>query len=739
MIGRVIKSARWFHRLLIPWSVVLLLVALQSGVLLAAERFSITSDGVFSFDGKRYLAVGGVKFVQGETVIKADRLVYVSDDDHVLLEGNVVVTRGEEQVRGHSMRYHVDHGSASLTDAVVEIDIDISREVVHLLGERVDIEDDITTIYNARFTTCTPPETAGYYLLSRRIDVFPEDRIVIRNVRFVESGITLFYWPYLSISLRGSTPTRINLPEIGHSASDGWYARFRFPYDGPRDGYGTILVDVSQYGGIGGGVDHVYRDKPSSEGTISAYGLYNPRTDEQSVSATWNETFPINERLRAHYRMYGRIDGTSYGVDSRELEGTFNLRYSGGSSTTNLDVAGRTRSTGGGEWAAGARLTHNGTHFDWRLRSQLDLFRHVLAGQIVKNPLGYLVSGTRQFHGITVSLASERRVHSALLREGGSSTPAWRYFHRPFETDVTFNLKTLVGPRLPFEVVMGYGRFGEERRVTSGGPMYVPTVADRGTLILRTTPASLSMGSLGSLTFRAAAEHHMYSSGENRTIYTVNHQYRLSLSDRWTMYATYAYRRSMGDESPFRFDQVSDSERLTGRLQYYHPRGSISLSTGYNFITGRATDLLGQFTLRPGAGMALELQTGYSLIQNKPTYAAANVRLQPSDAVSLSASTRYSFDREEFDRIDGSVVLSYGGWRVEYATAYHGERKEFVRGDLGILRDLGCRQFGVRYDSTQGAVWFEYLITAFPDLPLRFGADREQLLFDTDPLWELFS
>ena len=218
-----------------------------------------------------------------------------------------------------------------------------------------------------------------------------------------------------------------------------------------------------------------------------------------------------------------------------------------------------------------------------------------------------------------------------------------------------------------------------------------------------------------------------------------DHQYRLSLSRSWSFLATYSYRQALGDNSPFLYvDSVSEHERVSGRLQYLSGRGSLSLASGYDFRNGRLLDLVGQASYRPDSRATLTLQGAYSLVEQTPTYAAGSLSWRPLPGWTMAGSARYSFARSDFDRIQGSISLEHLSWRLDYSAIYNGITDVFVAGEASLVRDLGCREVGVRYDPVDGAVWLEYQITALPGPPVRFGANRQRLLFDSDAILDLF-
>lgn len=703
----------------------------------ATERAWISADGAISYVGTDWVAVGGVRLVQGETEIRADRLRYVVDEDLVYFDGNVVMTEGGDRVSGASLRYDLETQTGSLDDARISYTIEGVDDPVYLLGRLVELAPDQVVVHDGRLTTCLPLSSPGYYLQSRRIDIYPGERIVIRNVRFVESGITLFYWPYVTISLREDRPSRINFPQIGRNNKDGWYVRFTHGYDGPGDGYGEAILDVTQFRGIGTGVNHTYRDKPGSKGTFSAYRLANRATGHDDLALSLTESFPLSDNLQAELEAAYVTEAGTTAPEDREAQFTLQLDHALPNVSTKLDWAGVVNRGSVDADSARGRLDHRGRSgsLNWQLR--VDTFIYDREGERLRDTLGYLATATQRGSGYTLQVAWEQRVHSSLLVRS-SSSPAWKTIHRSPEANLTLDLQRLVFRGLPVELGLGYGRFAEERRV---GGQYVETAADRMTTAFRLKPGALALGPLGRINYRAGAEVRQYSTGERRWILTADHQYRLPIGRSWSLLGTYSYRQTLGDNSPFVYvDPVSEHERITGRLQYLSGRGSLSLSSGYDFRNMRLLDLTGQASYRPDARTTITLQGAYSLESRQPTYAAGSLSLQPVPGWTMAGSARYSFSRSDWDRIQGSISVDLDnlGWRFDYSAIYNGVSDAFVAGSAALVRELGCREIGLRYDPVDGAFWLEYRITALPDLPVRLGASRERLLFDTDPILSLF-
>lgn len=732
-MGVFLKVERPPRRFFIRTAVagLLLLLAALSPVY-GAERAWI--DGALTISGEAIVGVGGVRLVQGETEIRADRLRYV-DGEPVYFEGNVRVVQGESELTGEAFTYDLETSRGELTKASASLQVEAMSEPLLLLSERIQFGEGYTALDNVRLTTCTPAETAGYYLISRRMDIYPNDRIVIRNVRFVESGLTLFYWPYISISLkeRASDRSRIRFPEVGYNAEDGWYAKLRYPYEGPGEGYGEAALDVMQHSGVGIGVSHTYSDEPGWEGSVTAYRLTRWNTGLSQLRLGWEQQVSLGDRTEAGLQAayLGEPDGA--GGEDREYRLALSFEHLGQSGSTRVDAGGQ-RYDGEKEGAAlRLRLDHSARLFGWEWRLTGQRFNKEVTGEPTKDALEYRSLLQRTGEGYRLALTFEQDVHPSLLTES-KLTPTWKSVTRLPEASIEYDLSRAV-PALPFEVSAGYGRY-EEVRTLGGAEITVR--ADRRSAGVRLLPRDLSLGRLGRLTLQGGAEWYGYSTGDRRLVLSADHQYRANLTDRWSLYGTYTYRQGLLGVTPFRFDSENDHERVSGRLLYSHPRGTFALSSGYDFLTGQATDVVMQLTVRSSAHSSIALQGGYSPTTGAPTYAAASLQWNPSAEMSIAASSRYSFEKEAFDRLAWEMAAAYLGWRLEVDTLYDGAESRLERGRVSLVRDLGCREIGFTYDGEEKAVWVEYRIDAMPGSGVRFGTGSDRFLFDSSAFSELF-
>src|SRR5690606_17078623 len=123
-------------------------------------------------------------------------------------------------------------------------------------GERAEIDGDLTIGYDAAFTGCDR-EAPHYHLTARKVEYYPEDRIIFRHLVYKEGEISLFYLPVMVVSLR-ERESNFERPVIGYNENDGWYVKLVYRYFLTAGYNGLLMADWFQYGGFGQGVKNYF-------------------------------------------------------------------------------------------------------------------------------------------------------------------------------------------------------------------------------------------------------------------------------------------------------------------------------------------------------------------------------------------------------------------------------------------------------------------------------------------------
>ena len=699
----------------------------------AAERAWITTDGTMAYSDGAWVAVGGVRLVQDELEVRADRMRYEVDAGLAHFSGNVRIRGEEGSIDATGFTYDLNARNGRIVEGLGAFEIESTGAPLYVLGDEILFEEGKVQVNNARLTTCEPPRGAGYYLVAKRLDIFPGERVVVRSVRFIESGVTLFYWPYLAIPLDEDRPSRLRFPEIGHNPTDGWYVKFRYGYDGPGSDHGEAALDIFQHTGVGTGVHHVYRDEPDSTGSVTVYHLDGWGDGAREWRLGWDESFPLGRRARVEWRTAYVERRPSPGEVEREGSAALVATHEAGSASSRLEYERQFHLDVGQGYADRLLLRHLSRPLGWNWRLDVDAASRRRSGYDDRAGASYVSVLTRSWGPYTLRIDFDHEVHPSWLA-GTIANPSWRSRSRVPEATLSVNVDRLVPLRVPLTVSLGLARLAEELRISG---RYEKVQADRASVDFSLRPLSFNLGRLGRVQSSAGLVWHAYSSGERRVVLRADHQYRLPLTQRLTLFAGYSYRQPVGDDAPVPFDAAAYEERVTGRLQYAYARGNLIVSSGYDFAQRRVEDVVGQVTYGR-SGFSGVVQAGYSPSLGGMSFAAASVSLGHSDGLRVSATARYDFVEQALDGLSGDLSLAIPGWRLLYAADYDREDGGWRMSDAAVVRDLGCREIGLRFDGLEGAVWLEYRINALPGEGIRLGTTGDRFTFDAESILTLF-
>lgn len=687
---------------------------------------------VVEFDGGvtgdldgRLTVTGNVRFTYENTQIRSDSMVVEPGGEVIHFFGDVVVTTPDAQIQGERFVYDVPAGTSLLFQPRGELEMEQVDGPVYYRGEMLSVEQESIVLTGAMFTTCSC-ETPGYYVAGSRMEIIPNVSMTLYNVRFVESGITLFYWPKLTIPLYSSARPPFRLPEIGHSSVDGWYVKMGLPYEALGAG-GLLFLDWFQWKGIGAGVTHYYRDDETGMGQLHAYALANQRTGTLDPVLGWAGRLS-SEAWNAHWDVEYSEDGL---METRRRlgEGSLSLRNTRPNGYFTLSASGSREHT-----PARLRNTFSGNiRFNQRFAggTRLNVTADTVLRQgytVDRNLYGYSVDVQNSSGPITWRIVANERFHPDLAKEQSTGTPAWiSSGSRPEITVGTMPNPTVFGRRVPLNFELGWGRFSE--RHAQGA-----TVDTRATALAQLRTMTLPVSSQLSFSAAGYVRGYWYGGGQERTVLTTTYTATYRPTSSLNLRGTYEWLEQDG-ETPFRFDRATPRSRVRGSVQYTGDVARLTLSSGYNFLTQAPENLNVSAQIEPMENVSLRASGVYSLQEQRPVSATGTLEMGDGETLALRLGGNYSFTQNQFERIVGGVQLSLGAWKIGYEAIYDAKDQEFERGAFTLLRDLDCRLIGLSYDQTKGEVWLEYRITAIPSMGLRLGSDQGGLLFDLEG-WE---
>jgi lipopolysaccharide assembly outer membrane protein LptD (OstA) len=226
-------------------------------------------------DEVHYLAGENLVVAEGNVRIEYEDVVITSDQARVNtltrvaeLDGNVVVTRGEEVLTGERVVYDLEARSARVTGVHLE------AAPFYAYGESVEkISDEKYVLRDACVTTCGPLDEErhflDYALHAKRIEFYPDRKIVARNVVLMIGSVPILYLPYYVQPVKDRLPRVQLIP--GHDSDKGFFLLSAWRYYFNEGFRGRYHLDYYSEKGIGTGLTHSYDTRRLGDGVLDLY------------------------------------------------------------------------------------------------------------------------------------------------------------------------------------------------------------------------------------------------------------------------------------------------------------------------------------------------------------------------------------------------------------------------------------------------------------------------------------
>ena len=576
-------------------------------------------------------------------------------------EGRFINARGEE----HTLRYRGEKATLSFDE-----------------GNRVEFLD----ISGGAFTTCSCRERIereAYCITAERVLIFGDDLLVATNITMRAFRFPVFWAPLYLVPLKEERESPF-LPEVGRSASRGWFAKWRLPFILDERNYGFILLDYfNRHRQLGTGVELRY-DLWGSSGSLRLYRLLGPLglgLFEFALSERTELPSGVRFTLTTNYRTTGTLEA---------------------------EAAGEQMWMGYRAIIAGSRAG-----WDWNLTFSQDRYLREPKGEevryrslerlpeLVVNHEGWRLGPFSSSLGLSFGRYREMKLGATEPEEGTR-----------FSGTVRLGLE---------EISLHEGRLklrsGGSYRLSFYGPMEVETLAvSSGLTILPLEGLSLSLA-------------HSYRLVRGRSPFAFDRESeanRLNLQGKWTLPElpglqgglSTAYDLVRGRFSP-----------LTLSLSHHRGPSRTALSLSYDLNQGRLRRVTLQEALA-GAGWTFSAEGGYDFFNERFSDLIAKLSLGR-----LRLGLRYDLNRLSPKRANAELSWSWEfgkegeEWRLSLAGEY-----DFGLGTLSTFRYELVRSFcrkcwEIGLIGERGRVWLRARINAFPTVALKYSPTDQKLTF----------
>ena len=326
--------------------------ALPSKQQRAALTIVHADKGIFQeVDGVVH-ATGNVILVYGTDTMITDEVWYTPQERKFRARGNIryyYQIAGEEKpriMRCSGLDYDMDSEQGEVYEARTYLaPMFIKAPVAKQYNPHYQIVED------GIYTTCNKEEP-HYYFKARTVEIYPNDKLIARNVTMYVGKYPVMYFPYYSRSLKDEEAGFFY--ELGRNSRAGTYVRtgYRFPIN---EHIRTLLrVDYYSQQGWGFGNDVKYDFGSTGRGFLQAFWIdeseyqsnrwrvsFKHRTElKNNMTLSAYVDYPSDQYVDEHYIRLGRFDerGKKYDRESYLMLNKWDNNYSLRVVTRRMDV-----------------------------------------------------------------------------------------------------------------------------------------------------------------------------------------------------------------------------------------------------------------------------------------------------------------------------------------------------------------------------------------------------------------
>lgn len=278
---------------------------------LAEEKRQIVVNGdrvEFFSEQKKVTAEGNVVIVYQDSKLTCDKVTVFSDTNDAIAEGNVHLYTPKGNLEGEKLIYNF----TKKTGTIIGANLQAVALPFYGTGKTIEkFDDQHLEIKRGYLTTCDLAKP-HYRLSSRKLEIYPGERIVIKDARFVIGKQTLFYFPRYTQVLNDKRPHVVVVP--GYDKRWGFYILQAWRYYFNENSKGQIHLDFREKKDFASGIDYNYKIPNMGEGLIRTYYMNERNIQADRVYLERDSPTLERERFKAEWRHKWQIDNDTNAI-----------------------------------------------------------------------------------------------------------------------------------------------------------------------------------------------------------------------------------------------------------------------------------------------------------------------------------------------------------------------------------------------------------------------------------------
>jgi len=670
----------------------------------------------------RVTATGNVLIQADEIEMRADRAEVDRKTNVATISGNVEVHVQGQTIRGESFTLNMKSREWHSDSARVVLDPEFFQEgVAQPLfasgGSFAGVAAE-TTANTAKATSCDR-EDPHYVLVAQTVHIYPEDKLVAKNVKFQVGHTTLVRVPSYTISLKQRRRRQSLVPVVGYNDIEGAFAKTSYNYRADEAALGTLYLDLMQKRGVGLGVEHEYK-ADAFWGEAYLYGLRDKQTGATELNARIQHSQTLSDELDGQLSLNYTRNNAYYFGSSSNMNAELSLRRQVESGQSSLSVRRQT-STG-----FGTRTNTTSTfRHQQRFSRALGL---TLTSNYRSNDTGSTTAADKELNS-TLELTNRGKTLDLLCRIedrmdlDGGTYPGDNFlfaFERLPEIIAQSDSVRLGNRKL-------FGMFPVQAEASIGKYRELPSQLGltRTYFNADLQPYTKPLSSQTDLKVDGSFRQTLYSNDTAQYVFNYGSELDSDFAPNWNFNLDYRKQQPAG-YTPYRLDYSSRYESLDARIGFdQNGRQQLSLLSGYDFERSQYRDLLLRYQLMPNDTYYLSLSTGYDLENGELRDILTRVNIASRERLNLDLNTRYSPRLGQLARVNTQLYWQpHRLWQIEALSGWNGFTDRFDFNQVKVTRDLHCWEAFFTWDQQRREMRLDLALKAFPAFDTRFGVGQ---------------
>ena len=232
-----------------------------------ADKMPVVIDGdeisYLQQEGK-IVAKGNVRVESKDSLLFCQEAEYDANSNIAHIKGDVQITKGNSILYGQDVIYNFNTQNAEM------VDVRLKDPPVYGVAEKGDKLAEKYLLKKAYITTCDL-EVPHYRLSAKTITVYPEDKIIAKNMVLKVGNTPIFYTPSFVQSLKDNAFKVELIP--GKENEWGMFLLSRWRYNLNDENKGKIHIDAYEERGYGFGVTHQVESEKFGDALINYYTI----------------------------------------------------------------------------------------------------------------------------------------------------------------------------------------------------------------------------------------------------------------------------------------------------------------------------------------------------------------------------------------------------------------------------------------------------------------------------------